>query len=68
MKHRPFQRIALAAVTLLSTFSASHAQQADPAAVQQHVAAATAAAKSDLLGPLTLCRTVTPTPQLHGQL
>src|SRR5258705_13247483 len=62
MKHQLFWRIALAAVTLLSAFSASRAQQADPAAVQQHTAAATAAAKSDLLGPLALCRTATPTP------
>ena len=62
MKHQLFPRIALAAVTLLSAFSASHAQKADPAAVQQHTAAATAAAKSDLLGPLALCRTATPTP------
>jgi len=62
MKHQLFWRIALAAVTLLSAFSASHAQQADPAAVQEHTAAAAAAAKSDLLGPLTLCRTATATP------
>ena len=62
MKHQSFRRIVLAAVTLLSAFSASHAQQADPAAVQQHTAAATAAAKSDLLGPLALCRTASPTP------
>ena len=62
MKHQLFRPIALAAVTLLSAFSASHAQKADPAAVQQHTAAATAAAKSDLLGPLALCRTATATP------
>jgi len=62
MKHQLFRRIALAAATLLSALSASHAQQADPAAVQQHTAAATAAAKSDLLGPLALCRTASPTP------
>jgi len=62
MNHSTSSMIALAAVTLLSAFSASHAQRADPAAVQQHIAAATAAAKSDLLGPLALCRTATPTP------
>lgn len=62
MNHSTASMIALAAVTLLSAFSASHAQRADPAAVQQHIAAATAAAKSDLLGPLALCRTATPTP------
>src|SRR5712692_8176097 len=47
---------------LLSGISPSHAQKADPAAVAEHVAAATAAAKSDLLGPLGLCKTATPTP------
>jgi len=63
MKHQRFRRIALATVTLLAAFSASRAQQADPAAVQEHTAAAAAAAaKSDLLGPLTLCRTATATP------
>jgi metallo-beta-lactamase class B len=51
-----------AALALWSITSASHAQKADPAAVQQHVAAATKAAGSDLLGPLTLCRTASPTP------
>jgi metallo-beta-lactamase class B len=62
MKHQLFRRIALAAITLLSAFSTAHTQEADPAAVQQHIAAATTAAKSDLLGPLTLCRTATATP------
>lgn len=52
----------VAATTLFSCISATHAQKADPAAVQEHIAAATAAAKSDLLGPLTLCRTATPAP------
>jgi metallo-beta-lactamase class B len=51
-----------AALALGSGFSASHAQKADPAAVQEHVAAAAKAAGSDLLGPLTLCRTASPTP------
>jgi metallo-beta-lactamase class B len=46
----------------LSSIAASHAQKADPVAVQEHIAAATAAAKSDLLGPLTLCQTATPAP------
>src|SRR5712671_912038 len=62
MKYVTSSMIALAAITLLSAFSTVRAQQADPAAVQQHTAAATTAAKSDLLGPLTLCRTATPTP------
>src|SRR6267378_8220048 len=56
MKHQ----IALA--TLALTLSSAHAQKADPAAVAEHIAIATAAAKSDLLGPLSLCRTATPTP------
>jgi metallo-beta-lactamase class B len=42
--------------------SAAHAQKADPTAVQEHIAIATAAAKSDLLGPLGLCKTASPTP------
>ena len=36
--------------------------KADPAAVVKHTAIPTAAAKSDLLGPLALCKTATPTP------
>ena len=52
----------VAATTLLFDISASHAQKGDPAAVAQHIAAATTAAKSDLLGPLSLCKTASPTP------
>src|SRR5882757_848664 len=62
MKHQSSLQVAFFAIAFLSAFSASRAQKADPAAVQQHTAAATAAAKSDLLGPLTLCRTATATP------
>ncbi|MBR0753100.1 MBL fold metallo-hydrolase [Bradyrhizobium jicamae] len=51
---------AVAAIAL--SLSSAHAQKADPAAVAQHIANATAAAKSDLLGPLGLCKTATPTP------
>jgi len=51
-----------AAAALALGISASYAQKADPAAVQTHIAIATAAAKSDLLGPLSLCKTATPTP------
>jgi hypothetical protein len=56
------------AIALLSGISPTHAQKADPVAVQEHIAAATAAAKSDLLGPLGLCKTATPAPglELHG--
>jgi metallo-beta-lactamase class B len=56
MKHQ----IALAAFAL--SLSTAHAQKADPAAVAAHTAIATAAAKADLLGPLSLCKTATPTP------
>ena len=59
MKH---STTALAAISLALSLSAAHAQKADPAAVAQHIATATAAAKSDLLGPLGLCKTATPTP------
>jgi metallo-beta-lactamase class B len=58
MKHQ----IALAALSLALSLSPAYAQKADPAAVAQHIAIATAAAKSDLLGPLSLCKTATPTP------
>ena len=51
-----------AATILFLNIPATYAQKADPAAVEQHIAAATAAAKSDLLGPLALCKTATPTP------
>jgi len=53
--------ITLAAAAVALGISATHAQKADPAAVAEHIAAATAAAKSDLLGPLGLCKTATPT-------
>src|SRR5216684_2711407 len=62
MKHQSSLRVVFSAIACLSSISASHAQKADPAAVAEHVAAATAAAKSDLLGPLGLCKTATPTP------
>jgi metallo-beta-lactamase class B len=51
-----------AVVALASGPSAAHAQTANPAAVREHIAIATAAAKSDLLGPLGLCNTASPTP------
>jgi len=52
----------LAASTLAFGVSTSHAQQAGGSAIDQHVAAATRAAKADLLGPLSLCKTATPQP------
>src|SRR4051812_45913264 len=54
--------IALATLAFALSLSPTQAQKADPAAVAEHIAIATAAAKSDLLGPLALCRTATPTP------
>ena len=70
LKHRMSSTIALGraftvlivAMAFWSGISTGHAQKANPAAVQEHIAAATAAAGLDLLGPLTLCKTATPTP------
>jgi metallo-beta-lactamase class B len=56
MKH---QTPLLTALAFTFSITASHAQKADPAAVERHIAAATAAAKTDLLGPLGLCKTAT---------
>ena len=58
MKHQ----IALATLAVSLSLSPALAQKADPAVVAEHTAIATAAAKSDLLGPLALCKTATPTP------
>src|SRR5258708_23484419 len=60
MRHS--SKITLAAAAVALGISPTHAQKADPAAVAEHVAIATAAAKSDLLGPLSLCKTATTTP------
>jgi metallo-beta-lactamase class B len=62
MKRQYSTRIAVVVAALACCLSVAHAQTPDPAAVKQHIAAATTAAKSDLLGPLTLCKTATPTP------
>jgi metallo-beta-lactamase class B len=55
---------ALSAAVVASLCSAfpGHAQKADPAGAEQHIAIATAAAGSDMLGPLSLCQTASPTP------
>jgi metallo-beta-lactamase class B len=42
--------------------SAASAQSTGNAVIDRHIEAATKAAKADLLGPLTLCRTATPAP------
>ena len=52
----------ISAIVLSSSLAAAHAQKADPAAVQAHIAAATKAAGPDLLGPLSLCKTASPVP------
>jgi metallo-beta-lactamase class B len=62
MKHQTSMQIALAAMALAASISPGYAQKADPAAVEQHIAIATAAAGSDMLGPLSLCKTASPTP------
>src|ERR1700709_1912556 len=56
-----FSTITLA-VTALAFSATAHAQKPDPAEVEKHIAIAAAAAKSDLLGPLSLCQTATPAP------
>ncbi len=52
--------ICTALAVLGLSLPASHAQKADPPALAEHMAAATKAAKTDLLGPLGLCKTATP--------
>jgi metallo-beta-lactamase class B len=49
-----------AAVAAIALLSGADAQAQTNDAVTQHVAAATVAAKSDLLGPLALCKTASP--------
>src|SRR3984957_1983520 len=51
-------QIALAAAALASSLSAVSAQ--DNAIIDRHIAAASKAAKADLLGALGLCKTATP--------
>jgi len=58
MTSLPSFRIALAALAF--ALPASHAQAPDVPAVTEHMAIATKAAKTDLLGPLGLCKTATP--------
>ncbi len=61
MKNKISLHLALAAATLAFTIPASRADDAAlAAAVTGHIAAATAAAKTDELGPLGLCKTATP--------
>jgi metallo-beta-lactamase class B len=60
MKNKLSLPSALAAVTLAFSFSGSYAETPDLPAVDKHIALATAAAKTDLLGPLGLCKTAGP--------
>src|SRR6201995_3797503 len=52
------KKLFLALVALASSFSAASAQ--DNALIDRHIAAASKAAKADLLGALGLCKTATP--------
>jgi metallo-beta-lactamase class B len=57
--------ISLAAIAAALGFPAAFAQQAgDNALIDRHMAAAARAAKTDLLGPLALCKTATEEPAL----
>ena len=60
MRRTASLHVALAALALTFSLPASHAQQTDVPAVTEHMAIATKAAKTDLLGPLGLCKTATP--------
>jgi metallo-beta-lactamase class B len=62
MNRSTTSKIALTSIVLAANIATAYAQKADPAAVQEHIAIATKAAGSDLLGPLTLCQTASPTP------
>jgi metallo-beta-lactamase class B len=55
---KTYLQISLAAAALVSSFSAALAQ--DNAIIDRHIAAASKAAKADLLGALGLCKTATP--------
>src|SRR5262245_35974171 len=56
-RHMP---ISLAVAALTAGISVSYAE--DNGAIEQHMTAAAKAAKADLLGPLSLCKTATPEP------
>jgi metallo-beta-lactamase class B len=61
MKNKIALHLALTAAALAFCIPASRADDAMlPAAVTEHIAKATAAAKADQLGPLALCKTATP--------
>jgi metallo-beta-lactamase class B len=60
--HPTRSNITVAAIALAFGIPLSVARAAEPAGVAEHVAIATKAAQSDLLGPLGLCKTATPAP------
>jgi metallo-beta-lactamase class B len=61
MRHSNSLKIAFAAAIVAIT-SGAEGQTADNAIIDRHIAAASLAAKADLLGPLGLCKTATPEP------
>lgn len=60
MKRPIISTLALASLTITFGAATALAQPAEPAGVTEHIALATKAAKTDLLGPLALCKTATP--------
>jgi hypothetical protein len=58
MKH--FPKITIATIALCSAICPVRAQTTGDAIIDRHIAAAARAAKTDLLGPLGLCKTATP--------
>src|ERR1700743_55915 len=60
MKRPRSLQVSLAALSLAFALPAAYAQTADVPGVTEHIANATKAAKTDLLGPLGLCKTETP--------
>jgi metallo-beta-lactamase class B len=62
MQHLSTSKVAIAALALAVGIPLSLARAAEPPGVAEHVAIATKAAQSDLLGPLGLCKTATPEP------
>jgi metallo-beta-lactamase class B len=62
MQQLSTSKVAIAALALTVGIPLSVAKAAEPPGVAEHVAIATKAAQSDLLGPLGLCKTATPEP------
>lgn len=60
MNRTAASKLILAGFAAALTLSVAHAQSTEPAGVTEHIALATKAAKTDLLGPLALCKTATP--------